>query len=272
MDTNHEQNDSNIDFGKMGNWFQLAQLFSQTMAGSKNNNTSVIAQPDIDTAINSQEMNILKAAIPYLDYRMQKQMAIIIKLMELQKTFELYKDPDSFVEVSALNKGDRNKSEMLNSIKHYCSDKNKNMIDIIQTMMNLNALIKNHQSFNQNVLPNPDIQEAQDPLQEGMNNPADTEYESSAQTPNEPHNNTSNTMSNFMNMFNMFKSMNAKPNTSNPNTNAKPSQEPTPSNSAAGYTNPVNKNPNDMMAMLNMFMSMNQNQGKDEPNAKQPNV
>ncbi|MCT4686771.1 hypothetical protein [Vallitalea sp.] len=97
---------------------------------------------EIDTIVNSNEMNVVKAAIPYMSLENQKNLAVLIKFIELIKTVRLYNDP-AINEIQELNRPNITKKDMLYALRSRCSDKNKQIIDIMLNIKNIQSMITN---------------------------------------------------------------------------------------------------------------------------------
>lgn len=95
---------------------------------------------EIDTIVNSNEMNIVKAAIPYMNLDNQRNMAVLIKFIEFMKTVKLYNNP-SINEVKELNKTNITKRDMLYALRSKCSEKNKKIIDIMLNIKNIQSMV-----------------------------------------------------------------------------------------------------------------------------------
>lgn len=132
-----DQDHSNLDFGKMSNMLELVKQFS----GSNNNNsTPQTDQPEIDSIVNSREMNVIKAALPYMNLDNQKKLAVFVKFLEFIKTMKLY-NSYSVNEISELNKTNMSKRDMIYAMRAWCSDKNKQLLDIVLNMYTLKSMI-----------------------------------------------------------------------------------------------------------------------------------
>ncbi|TCT15341.1 hypothetical protein EDC18_10345 [Natranaerovirga pectinivora] len=105
----------------------------------------------LDQVTNNEHMQIIKAAIPFLEHNMQKQLAIMVKFLELKNTFNLYNN-DNYKQVEQLNLGSNNREAMLSNIRSVCSDCNKNLVDIVLNMLNINKLMQNYQRLQQETL------------------------------------------------------------------------------------------------------------------------
>lgn len=84
----------------------------------------------IDTLIQDRHLEMLKAAIPYLNTSRQKNIAMLVKFLELQRTMALFDHPGNNLRMCS---EEENKEEapvqMLTAIREYCTDKEKETID-----------------------------------------------------------------------------------------------------------------------------------------------
>lgn len=85
----------------------------------------------IDTMIQDRHLELIKAAIPYLDSPRQRSMAMLVKCMELQRTAALFQNPENNLRMcSGENEGEA-PVQMLTAIREYCNDKEKEIVDNI---------------------------------------------------------------------------------------------------------------------------------------------
>lgn len=90
--------------------------------------------PVLDTLIQSRELQMMKTVIPYIEPQQQKMFSMIIKLMELQKTMQLFDSEDQLETAqlricSAENTSER-MFQMLNALRKYCTPKEQENIDL----------------------------------------------------------------------------------------------------------------------------------------------
>ncbi len=130
-------NGSNFDIGNMNSMLNLVKLLS---SAPKNPPPQTDPQIELDHLVSSQQMNMIKASLPYLDVSSQKKLAVIIKCLELTKTMKLYNE-NNVQEISDLNKSNTSKRDMLYAMRSYCSDKNKQMLDIVLNMQNMKNMM-----------------------------------------------------------------------------------------------------------------------------------
>ncbi|MCD8231671.1 MAG: hypothetical protein LUD14_07635 [Clostridiales bacterium] len=96
-------------------------------------------QPILDTLIQSRDLQILKAMVPYLDSTRQRGLSLMIRLIELQKTMQLF-DPEAKTETAELhtceNESPTDRTlHMLQAIKEFCTPQEADNIDnMIHTM------------------------------------------------------------------------------------------------------------------------------------------
>lgn len=84
----------------------------------------------IDTLIQDRHLEMLKAAIPYLDTSRQKNMAMLVKCMELQRTMALFQNPGNNLRMCSEEESEEDAPvQMLTAIREYCTDKEKDMVD-----------------------------------------------------------------------------------------------------------------------------------------------
>lgn len=84
----------------------------------------------LDTLIQDRQLEMIKAAIPYLNNTRQKDMATMVKMMELQRTMALFQDSPNNLRMCAEEESDEEKPvQMLAAIRDYCTDKEKETID-----------------------------------------------------------------------------------------------------------------------------------------------
>ena len=84
----------------------------------------------IDTLIQDRHLEMIKAAIPYLDNSRQKNMAMLVKFMELQRTMALFQNPRNDLKMCSEEERE-DPVQMLSAIREYCTDREKEVIDNI---------------------------------------------------------------------------------------------------------------------------------------------
>ncbi|MEG0962489.1 MAG: hypothetical protein RSD28_04835 [Lachnospiraceae bacterium] len=87
----------------------------------------------LDTLIQDNHLQMMKAALPYLDFSHQKEIAMIVKFMELQRTAELFQSPSNNLHMCSEEEDNQEEPQiqMLNAIRKYCTDKEKETVDTV---------------------------------------------------------------------------------------------------------------------------------------------
>lgn len=92
----------------------------------------------IDTLIQDRHLEMIKAALPYLDHSRQKTMAMMVKFMELQRTMALFTGPENNLRMCSEEDASEDASvQMLTAIREYCTDKEKEMVDNMITFVQM---------------------------------------------------------------------------------------------------------------------------------------
>ena len=90
----------------------------------------------IDTLIQDRHLEMIKAAIPYLDNSRQKNMAMLVKFMELQRTMALFQNPGNDLKMCSEEEKE-DPVQMLSAIREYCTEKERDMIDNMTTFVQM---------------------------------------------------------------------------------------------------------------------------------------
>ena len=92
----------------------------------------------IDTLIQDRHLEMIKAALPYLDSPRQRTMAMMVKFMELQRTVALFNTPGNNLRMCSQEETQEDAPfQMLTAIREYCTDKEKEMVDNIMTFVQM---------------------------------------------------------------------------------------------------------------------------------------
>lgn len=141
--------------GKIINAVKTAKMLGDAMQGTQENRAeqvhteapepAAIPAPipaptstlcDFDRELQSPAIRSIKAAIPYLDYKYQKNMGIIVKLMEMDRLINHYT-------VLAAQSGEDKSREMLLAVKNELPEKSRPAADLLMKIMELMEITKN---------------------------------------------------------------------------------------------------------------------------------
>ena len=91
---------------------------------------------DLDYAIADHHIQMLKAAIPYLDLPQQQTISIWVKLRELIQTKQFFNDNDlGMLSVCSLDKDHTTPPDMLEAVRPYANQKEQEMIDMLSSIL-----------------------------------------------------------------------------------------------------------------------------------------
>ena len=84
-----------------------------------------------DSLLQSQNLQLLKAAIPYLSGPPQKALSVLTKYVEFIKTVQMSTDTSSALSMCSVQSKDKTSNTilMMQELKNYCSDAEKENID-----------------------------------------------------------------------------------------------------------------------------------------------
>lgn len=88
-----------------------------------------------DSLVQTQQLQIIKAAIPYIQTSEQKFLSIYVKFLELNQTIHLFNKKDNALKACSVDTETESPTElpirMLNDVRCYCTDSEKETIDMI---------------------------------------------------------------------------------------------------------------------------------------------
>ncbi|MCC8080866.1 MAG: hypothetical protein LIO80_02435 [Lachnospiraceae bacterium] len=90
-------------------------------------------QPVLDTLIQSRDLQMLKSIVPYFSGTQQRTISFLIRLIELQKTMQLF-DAEPEMQAAELQSGKNDSPaertrHMLNVMKEFCNPQEQANID-----------------------------------------------------------------------------------------------------------------------------------------------
>ena len=99
---------------------------------------------EFDIATTTQEIQMLKAFIPFVEPSLQRTLALCIRLFELISTMDFY---NHLEEDCPLNRKTKDKKAIFNEIKKYCPKENMEMFEMMSNMDNISEYLKMYQAM-----------------------------------------------------------------------------------------------------------------------------
>lgn len=91
---------------------------------------------ELDYAIANHHLQMLKAAIPYMEIPKQRALSLFIKWNELMRTMEFFdENGDGMMSVCSLDKSNPSPIDMLEAMKPYGTQKEQEFIDILTRLL-----------------------------------------------------------------------------------------------------------------------------------------
>lgn len=91
---------------------------------------------DLDYAIGDHHMQMLKAALPYMEIAQQRAMSLFIKWNELMRTMEFFdENGDGMMSICSLDNKHVSPVDMLAAVKPYANQREQEMIDIMTRLL-----------------------------------------------------------------------------------------------------------------------------------------
>ncbi|MCI8280580.1 MAG: hypothetical protein HFI76_02505 [Lachnospiraceae bacterium] len=85
-----------------------------------------------DSLVQDRQLQMLKAAIPYINNANQKTMAFLIKFMELQRTVSIFNNPGASMQICSVSEDEEPLPlQMLNALREFCTEREQETIDML---------------------------------------------------------------------------------------------------------------------------------------------
>ena len=111
-------------------------------------NLEGVSMTELDALVSDNKMQMLKAALPYISATQQQVLSIYVKVLELNNTIQLvHKEESRKVGICSVSEQKRNTTEMLNTIKRYCTDAEKEMIDLFMNFFSAFRMYNTYQEL-----------------------------------------------------------------------------------------------------------------------------
>ena len=97
-----------------------------------------------DEMIQTREVQMLKAMVPYIGGRTKQSLAFLIQYMEWKNTLQKFSDGSSELCACEIPEGTDRRIAMLTELKSFCTPKAQETID---TFLNLFCIMDNYELF-----------------------------------------------------------------------------------------------------------------------------
>ncbi|MEE1028296.1 MAG: hypothetical protein UH211_06395 [Agathobacter sp.] len=90
-----------------------------------------------DEATNSRELQMLKTILPYVPLAQQRQLVLVIEMLQMQSTLNYLDSANNLLTAQNLPEESDNRVAMLGAIKKFCSQKDQETIDNIINILSI---------------------------------------------------------------------------------------------------------------------------------------
>lgn len=99
---------------------------------------------EYDTLVQTRELQMLKAMLPFVHMKNQMPLAILIQSMEFRHTMRMFQENANALSIQSINNETDRRNVMLQTIKKFCTPKERETID---TLLNIMCVMENYESF-----------------------------------------------------------------------------------------------------------------------------
>lgn len=97
---------------------------------------------EYDGLIQTRELQMLKAMLPFIHTKNQMPLALLIQTMEFQHAIRYFKENANALSAFSLNNENERRSAMLQTLKKFCTPKERETID---TILNIMCVMENYE-------------------------------------------------------------------------------------------------------------------------------
>lgn len=99
---------------------------------------------EYDGLVQTRELQMLKAMLPFVHTKSQMPLAILIQTMEFQQTMRVFQENKNALSAYSIGNENERRSAMLQTIKKFCTPKERETID---TLLNIMCVMENYENF-----------------------------------------------------------------------------------------------------------------------------
>ena len=92
----------------------------------------------LDSLVQDRQLQMMKAALPYIGNSSQKPIAFLIKFMELERTISLFNNPQTSIQMCSLPESDEPRSlQLLGALREFFTEGERETIDMLLNYMQM---------------------------------------------------------------------------------------------------------------------------------------
>lgn len=135
------------------------------------NNEQTLKMTDLDYMTASPHLQMIKAALPYIQVPEQRFFSMFVKVSELERTMKLFAEKeDGAVGICSLEKDEPSSPlDMLNAMKPFGSPAEQDFIDLVVNFLQGSQLYQSYRDFSEETPPATDIPRPDDFTEDAVN-------------------------------------------------------------------------------------------------------
>lgn len=99
---------------------------------------------EYDNLVQTRELQMLKAMLPFVHAKNQMPLAILIQSLEFKNTIRSFQNNANTLSAFSISNETDRRSAMLQTLKKFCTPKEQETID---TMLNIICVMENYENF-----------------------------------------------------------------------------------------------------------------------------
>ena len=99
---------------------------------------------EYDGLVQTRELQMMKAMLPFVNAKNQMPLAMLIQMMEFQNTMRIFRENANALSAFSINNESDRRNAMLQTLKKFCTPKEKETID---TILNIMCVIESYDNF-----------------------------------------------------------------------------------------------------------------------------
>lgn len=99
---------------------------------------------EYDELVQTRELQMLKALLPFANIKSQMPLAILIQSMEFRNTVKMFQNNANALSACSINNEPDKRSAMLQTLRKFCTPRERETID---TIMNIMCVMENYDAF-----------------------------------------------------------------------------------------------------------------------------
>ncbi len=99
---------------------------------------------EYDGLVQTRELQILKAMLPFANVKSQMPIAILIQSMEFRNTLQMFQSNNNALAACSVTNEPERRNAMLQTLKQFCTPKERETID---TLLNIMCVMENYETF-----------------------------------------------------------------------------------------------------------------------------